>query len=220
LTGGRWRPAARAAGLLAAAVLMMTACTIGGPARMAPAVYDFGDRPPTPGGERRIGATLTVPPVSSPPWLESTGIVYRLNFDDPKRLRAYSNSRWVAAPALLLTEELRRCLAASAGQGVNGADGAPADYVLRVELEDFQQSFDTPDSSRAVARARATLVDGVSRNIVAQHTFSIEKNAAPNAAGAVSALAESSIELIENLLDWAAQNLKNTRNLESERRDR
>lgn len=179
---------------------------------MAPAVYDFGDRPSARAGERHIGAALIVPAVSSPPWLETTRIVYRLNFDDPKRLRAYSDSRWVAAPALLLTEELHSRLATSGEQVVNGPDGARADYVLRVELEDFQQSFDTPDSSRVVARVRATLVDKASRNIVARHTFSAGKNAAPNAAGAASALAESSIQLVENLLDWAAQNLKNTRN--------
>jgi ABC-type uncharacterized transport system, auxiliary component len=205
-----WPHAGRVACALAGAALMLAACAIDGPARIAPAVYDLGDRPSTDGGERRIRAALMVPTVGAPPWLESTRIVYRLNFDDPKRLRAYRNSRWVATPALLLTEEVRSRLAVSAGQVVSGADGGRADYVLRMELQDFQQSFDTPDSSHVVTRVRATLVDRANGSIVAQHTFSVDKNAAPNAAGAASALAESSIELVENLLDWAAQNLKNT----------
>jgi cholesterol transport system auxiliary component len=189
--------------------LLLSACAINAPVREAPALYDLGEDGTGRERARSIPGTLLIPPVGSPSWLETSGIVYRLNYDDPKRLRAYSNSRWAASPAMLLTEELRSRFAGPAEGVVSATDGAHADHVLRLYLEDYTQSFDRPEASRVGIRARATLVDTSSRNVVAQKTFQIDREAPPNAAGAASALARGTDELVQNLLDWVAQNLNN-----------
>jgi cholesterol transport system auxiliary component len=198
------------AALVAAAVLLLPACTFNAPSREAPALYGLGEHAGHAGQRHSIPGTLLIPPVGSPAWLETTGIMYRLNYDDPQRLRAYTSSRWVASPAMLLTEELRSRFAGRAERVVSGTDGAQADSVLRVELEEYTQSFDVPEHSRVTLRARATLVDRKSRDIVGQRTFRVEREAAPNAAGAAATLAECSAQFIENLLDWVAENLKNS----------
>jgi len=192
------------------AAVALPACTINAPAREAPALYDLGPRAAAGRRDRRIPGTLLIPAVASPAWLETTGIVYRLNYDDPNRLRAYNTARWVSTPAMLLTEELRSRFAGPVDQVVGAVDGTQADYVLRVDLEDYTQSFDAPDRSRVALRVRATLVDRRTRAVMAQHAFTAGRAAEPNAAGAADALADCAGEMIENMLDWVAQNLKNS----------
>lgn len=151
---------------------------------------------------------LLLPGVNAPGWLDSSGIIYRLNYQDAARPQAYARSRWAASPAQLLTQRIRSRFAAAAVGVVTGSEGARADYALRVELEDFSQSFDAPDQSRVAVRARATLVDLASHALHAQRAFALERPATPDAAGAVGALGEASDALIEELLGWTAQNVK------------
>ena len=199
--------APRLAALLPAVVLL-GGCGIGPQVKELPASYDLGPQRAYVQENPRIRAVLLLPGVSAPAWLDSSGIIYRLNYHDAARPRAYANSRWSASPAQLLTQRIRSRFAAAALGVVTGGDGARADYALRVELEDFSQSFDAPNQSRAAVRARATLVDLASHALHAQRTFALERPARPDAAGAVTALAETSDALIEELLGWAAQNLK------------
>lgn len=198
--------AAAAMVLIIAAAL--SACTINAPARDAPALYDLGPYTATPRRELHIPGTLLIPAVASPAWLDTTGIVYRLGYEDANRLHAYNTSRWVSTPAMMLTEALRSRFAGPVDRVVGATDGAQADYVLRVDLDDYTQSFDAPDRSSVALRARATLVDRRTRAVMAQRTFTAARAAEPNAAGAADSLAECTGDAIENMLDWVAQNLK------------
>jgi cholesterol transport system auxiliary component len=181
-------------------------------------LYDLGGYRGSDATKTIIPDAVTIPPVASAPWLESTSMVYRLKYDDANRLRAYSESRWAASPAMLLTEELRSRFASAAERVSTRSGDAEPNIVLRVALEDFTQSFDAPERSRVVVRARASLADGATRNVVAQHTFRIEHEAEPNAAGAAAAFSRSSTELVDDLLDWTAQNLKNMQTESTARR--
>ena len=113
------------------------------------------------------------------------------------------------APAALLTQRLRGRLAAASDGGVIGiADGARADYTLRVELDDFSQVFDAVDASRAVVIARASIVNVARRTLQAQKSFTIERAAASaNAEGGVRALAAAGDDLIEAIVTWTAASL-------------
>ena len=87
------------------------------------------------------------------------------------------------------------------------SDGVRAGHMLRLELEEFSQVFDTPDKSRAVLRLRASLIR--QRGVVAQQGFNIEHAAdTPNAAGGVRALIAASDAASEELIDWLALRLK------------
>jgi cholesterol transport system auxiliary component len=186
----------------------MAGCAIGPEKRDAPAVFDLGPQRAHAAGNPAIHATLLIPAVSASPWLDSPNIVYRLNYRDAGRPEAYAQHRWAMSPTLLLTERLRGRFA-SAARGVVGVqDGARADYALRIELEDFSQSFDAPESSKAGVRLRASLIDLTTRALHAQRSFSVERPAAPNAPGAAQALAAASDAVVEELAAWAAQSLK------------
>jgi len=187
---------------------LLGACSLGPSTKEVPATYDLG-APQNPRGEQRIRASLLVQGITPAAWLDTPAVVYRLNYQDAARQQAYALTRWAAPPASLLTQRLRaRLAAASEGGIVSLADNARADYALRIDLDDFSQVFDSPDASRAVVLARASLVDSGRRTLVAQKSFSIER-AAPsaNAQGGVRALAAAGDELIEAVAAWTAASL-------------
>jgi cholesterol transport system auxiliary component len=183
-------------------------CAIGPEKRDPPAVFDLGPQRTYAAATPVINATLLIPPVSASPWLDSPNIMYRLIYRDAGRPEAYAQHRWAMSPALLLTERLRGRFA-TATRGVVGIqDGARADYSLRIELEDFSQSFDAAESSKTTVRLRATLIEPNTRAFHAQKSFSVERPAPPNAPGAARSLAAASDAVVEELVAWAAQRLK------------
>lgn len=176
----------------------------------AAAQYDLGPLPAYQRSNPSFSQVLLVPDVSAPSLLEGQGIVYRLAYDEPTRVRTYAQSRWKAPVPVLLSQRLRGRFASATQRGVvTGDDGARADYMLRVDLEEFSQVFTGPGVSRVSVRARASLVDLEAHKLAAQHAFSIERPAAsPDAQGAVTALAAASDELIEQLVEWTSKQLR------------
>jgi cholesterol transport system auxiliary component len=194
----------RVVALLSAAAV--AACTLG-PARDEWASYDFGAPPPAQAAVR-LSKPLLVHDVVAPNWMDSTGVFYRLGYQDATRPRSYASSRWMMPAANLLTNRLRQHFAAASRSGVLvPADGLRSEHALRVEIEEFTQTFDAPDRSRAVIRVRASLLGN--RALVAQRSFTVERPAATaDAQGGVRALAAASDELILQILDWAAGSMK------------
>lgn len=194
---------------LALFALLLTACSLGPAVKDSPAIYDLGAPRSYVTNLPRIHAGVLVHTIAAPVWLDTSGIVYRLNYQDAARQQTYASSRWATAPALLLTQRLRGRLAAASDGGVIGiADGARADYTLRVELEEFSHVFDAADASRAVVMARASIVNVPRRSVQAQKSFTVERAAASaNAEGGVRALAAAGDDLIEAIVAWTAASL-------------
>ena len=191
----------RAAVVLICAV--STGCSLA-PKTEQPATYDLGAPRNPAAAKPGIAAVLYLPEANAPAWLNGPGIVYRLNYENPPRPQPYALARWSASPASLLTERLRNRFAAAVAKGiVTGPDGVRADYLVRVELEDFSQSFDSPDSSRVAVQARVSLVNLATRALIAQRVFAAERTApSPDARGAVSALSAASDEFVEAVVKW------------------
>ena len=196
--------------LLAIVLLFpLAACSIGPAPKDAASAYDLGAAPAAVQSQARIKSSLLVQPVGAPSWLDTYSIVYRLNYQDPARQLTYANSRWAAPAATLVTQRLRAQLATVSDGGVLSlADSARADYALRIDLEQFDQVFDSADASRGVIVARASIVNLARRSLTVQKTFTIEKTAtSANAEGGVRALAAGSNELIDAIVAWTAASL-------------
>ena len=196
----------RAALLLSLSLL--AACALGPKTPEGTANYDFGLPRSGKDANPRLQQDLVVAEVTAPAWMDSTGIYYRLAYQDATRPRAYALSRWVMSPAALLGQRLRARIARASKAAVFApADGVRAEYSLGLELEEFSQVFDTATGSHAVLRLRATLIR--KREVVAQQEFDIEHAAAtPNAEGGVQALIAASDAAGETLVDWLAANMK------------
>ncbi len=172
--------------------------------------YDFGPMgTPVVRTGIRIPGSLSVERITAPPWFDDTDIIYRLAYLDPTRRQAYSQSRWVASPEDLLTQRLRQKLDAVMERGViSDNEDVKPDYALRVDLEEFSQVFDTPQTSRAEVRLRASLLDVTRQRLIAQHDFGVQHpGLTPNAAGAVHGLLEASDATIDALTEWLVNSL-------------
>ena len=191
--------------LVCVALASFTSCAFDRPESATATIYDLGPQPQYAKGNPAIPGSLLIPSVRAPEWLDGTAIVYRLLYEDSARPRAYSMSRWAAEPASLVTDRVRSRFATVSRAVVAPGYGVRSDYTLRVELEDFVQSFDAPAASRAAMRARATLSDTAGRKLLGQRVFMIDQPAAPNAAGGVKALTEATDRFVEELVAWTMQ---------------
>lgn len=178
-------------------LLLLAACAGGVRDGTPPAVYDFG----MPVARIAAGESWSklALEIKAPHWLDASGVGYRLAYEDPLKLRDYGGSRWAGAPALLLGQRLRQQLGV-ASVGGNMA----ADCLLRFELQEFSQVFDSPQQSRGVLQGSASLIDG-KRQLLAERAITIAQPAAtPDAHGGVAALVAAGNELGKQLSDWLA----------------
>ena len=176
-------------------VSVLAGCAVSAGNSRPIAVYDFG----LPAA--RSGAGAEWPKVAlevvSPPWFDALNVDYRLAYDDPLKQREYSGSRWAGAPGVLLSQRLRQSLGMA-----NASGNEAADCLLRFELQEFSQVFDSPTQSRGVLQGGASLIDARKQRIAAKN-FLIEKPAASqDARGGVDALVAASSDLASQLAGW------------------
>ncbi len=188
------------------------ACATAGCSSVAPrpvraAEYDLGP-PPERAPARGIAAprVLVLETVQASGPLEEAGMLYRLDYEDSRQLRAYTQSRWIAPIALLVRSRMAELLAPrftvlTPGEAARRTRAASeGERFLRLELLDFSQRFDSPQSSVGEVRVRATVLrDGV----VAQRTLAVREPALrADAAAGVRALSLGLERMAQQLGEW------------------
>lgn len=178
------------------AALLLGGCAV--TTRNAPpaVVYDFG--PPV----ARVSANGAWPglalAVRSPPWFDSLNVDYRLAYDDPLVLREYAGSRWAGSPGVLVAQRLAQQL----GTVGDGSAGGSAACLLRVDLQEFAQRFDTPLASAGVVQGSVSLFDD-RRRLLAERRFAVEQPATrADAQGGARALMLASNEFGRQIAAW------------------
>lgn len=199
----RFRPAFW---LALTAVLGLGGCFAGGMQQSAPARYDLFVAPPAQTSANQAAAgrdslllRLAGIGIETPTWLDTTAMQYRLEYVEPGQRRAFAESRWVAPPAELLEQMMRRNEMFGGRQDTEGCQ-------LHLTLEEFIQAFAAPDSSRALIEIRATLRGKPSRGptLLAQRNFRQARAAGGDARSGVAAFALSARDLIAELERWLA----------------
>lgn len=177
-------------------------------------VYDFGPGASAPMPEQRTTAAplppLALAEVAAVAALDNTAVLYRLGYADANLLQPYAQARWSMPPAQLLRQQLRSVLGArrpvmSVSEGLQFPAGS---QVLRLELEEFSQLFDSAQSSRGLLRLRATLTQTAPGGevLLAQRTVLVSSPAATqDAAGGVRALAAAAAAAVTQLDEWVQQ---------------
>lgn len=182
------------------------------PARQT--MYDFGPVAAAPSAPAPAGAPLLLPEVEVSGILETTALLYRLGYEDAHQLRPYAYARWSAPPGQLLRQRLRdvlghdRPVLDSAAGAALARRGGPPPPVLRVELEEFSQLFQSPSASQGVLRLRCTLLEntGGGERLVAQRIFALERPApSADAAGGVRALTQATEAAAQDIARWLQQ---------------
>lgn len=186
---------------LATVHLLLVACVSGCsilPHKQPPPVtYDLGSTAAS--GPRATGRTVAVQSVSAPVWLDSNAIEYRLAYQDEFRRQSYRDSRWVAPPHVLMQQRFAERIIQQ-----RGAQGSEAPYLLRIELDEFVQIFDSPTSSHVKIQVRAFVQSPKLPGSTREQTFTVERQAStPDSAGAIRALAAAADEIVVHTLVWA-----------------
>ncbi|WP_172955012.1 ABC-type transport auxiliary lipoprotein family protein [Sterolibacterium denitrificans] len=190
--------------LALAAVLGLGGCFAGGVQKAEPARYDLFVTPPTQAAANRAavgrdGLLLWLAEIETPTWLDTAVMQYRLEYVEPRQRRSFVESRWVAPPAALLEQMVRRNESFSGRQGME-------DCQLHLALEEFIQEFAAPDSSRALIEVRVSVLGGKSRGmpLLAQRDFRQTQAAGGDAQSGVAAFAVSARDLVAELERWLA----------------
>ncbi len=186
--------------------ILITGCSVLPTPRAPQMQYDFGPPPPM-SASVRLDKSVTLHEAAAPIWLDAPVMHYRLAQAAPAQPRAYADSRWVMSPAALFTQRLRERLASATRGAYSPTDSVRTDLVLRIEVEEFSQVFDSATASRGVVRLRASLAAPNQPPI--QKSFSVERPApAANADGGARALIAASDEAIRQITAWMAEAAK------------
>jgi cholesterol transport system auxiliary component len=185
---------------IAAIAVLLGACASKG---QPTAQYDLGPMPTvdTPAAAN-IGA-LIVADVAGPAALDTERMQYRLLYADARQSRPYAYNQWTATPLQLLTQRMKARIAQAGVKVLSTTDAAASPTVLRMELNDFAQNFDSATSSAGVVSLRASLFR--SHKLVDQKTFARSVPApSADAAGGARALADASDAVAADVLAWLA----------------
>ena len=193
------RHTARAA-IIAAAVLL-GACASKGPTT---ANYDFGPLPPPAqaAGANGIGAII-VADATGPASLDSERMQYRLLYADARQSRPYAYNQWTSTPLQLVTQRMKARIAQAGVKVLSTTDSAASVNLLRLEVDDFAQNFESATQSSGNISLRASVFR--SHRLVDQKTFTRSAPApSADAAGGARALADASDALAADVLVWLA----------------
>ena len=160
--------------------------------------YDFG----LPGSaSAAVDQDVFLADIRAADWLNTTDMLYRLEYRDPRVLTPYSASRWAGTPSALLTIRLRQ----SVGNGTS-VRGRQTRCTLTLFLSEFSQVFATEQDSRAVMHLRATLSVSAASERASVREFRIEQPApSANAAGAAAAFSDIAASMAQQLNAWIAE---------------
>lgn len=175
-----------------------------------PAVFDFGPGLATPPAAAPAPAPALPPlqlaDIEAAAAVDGTAVLFRLAYADVQQLRPYAQARWSMPPAQLVRQRLRDQL--SQQRVVLSPAEGPANLVLRLELEEFTQVFETPERSVGLVRLRATLLEsaGGRERVVAQRRFTAQRPApSADAPGGVRALTAATDAAVDEIAQWLKQ---------------
>ena len=177
--------------------------------------YDFGPGATAPASATAaLSAPIVLAEVDTSGALDSSALLYRLAYADAHQLHPYAHARWSASPAQLIRQRLREqigqarpVLDPSEG-AVLARTGGAMPRVLRIEVEEFCQLFDSPARSWGLLRLRATLLENTpaGEKLLGQRSI-VEREPAPSAdaPGGVRALAAATDAAAAEIGDWLRQ---------------
>lgn len=184
------------------AALLLTGCFAGGAQKAEPAAYDLfasasaSNNAGAANANAGAGLWLRLAEIQAPAWLNTPAMQYRLAYAEPERRYSFAESRWVAPPAELLEQVLRR------QEVVRRSRYEAEGCQLHLALDEFVQTFDAPGSSRALIEIRATLLAPRGVRLVAQRTFSQAPAAGGDAKSGVAGFVVAARGLGAELNGW------------------
>jgi cholesterol transport system auxiliary component len=177
--------------------------------------YDFGPIPPAePAPAHPTMTPVALGEVDASSAFDATALLYRLGYADANELLPYAQARWSAPMPQLIRQRLRERLARDrvvldlADSGTLSRSAASGTRILRVQLAEFAQWFESPTRSFGVVRLLVTLSDNTAggERLVGQRSI-IARRPAPtaDAPGGVRALSAAVDAASDEIAAWLQQ---------------
>jgi cholesterol transport system auxiliary component len=203
----------RAASMVCIVLLTGCASLVDKPVRAT--LYDFGPgMTSVPSAAAGAKPALVLADLDAAGALEGSAVLYRLGYADDHQLRPYAQARWSAPPSQLVRQRLReqlgreRVVLSLSESAALARSGGQQPRVLRIELEEFSQLFQTASDSVGLLRLRATLLENTTagERLLGQRYVLVQRPASsPDAAGGVRALTTAVDAAADELQQWLAQ---------------
>ena len=204
--------------LMALGVVAVLAACSALPDKPAPVVrYDFGLPAPvtTTGAPAAVGTPLVMAKFKATGAIDAnTAIYYRLAYANDRERHPYTQARWSASSTQLIQQRVRDALSQRRAVLMDD-DGATQALVpaalpamLRVEVDEFSQVFDSTATSRGVLRMRATLTELTPRGEkwLGQQVIDVSEPASSaDVAGGAAAMATATTRAAQQIDQWLRQ---------------
>lgn len=156
-------------------------------------IYDFGLATASV-NEPQPASQFLIEDISAPESFNNNRIRYRLNYENAARVYSYTESRWLAPPAELLTHRLRILVNATSG---------PQNCTLKMQLAAFDHVFDSQTASKGVAIILAELVNTKTHKpVMSRRIEEFVAAQSQDAKGGVAALKNAGDKALINTLAW------------------
>ena len=216
----RWAPSMAVRKSLAAVTLLglVAGCSVlpKPPSRVD--IFDFG-----PGLTKTAEASqpaTPLPPIALADFTSAgvpdgrSALFYRLAYSNAQMLYPYTQARWSQPPTTLMQLAVRDRLGVrrSVIYGDQNIDqqikGGQSPTVLRAELEEFSQVFQSEKDSVGLVRVRVSMVDSLKAGdeLIGQRVFVAQRPApTPDAAGGAKALSDAAAQVADEIAQWVEQ---------------
>lgn len=216
----RWAPSMAVRKSLAAVTLLglVAGCSVlpKPPSRVD--IFDFG-----PGLTKTAEASqpaTPLPPIALADFTSAgvpdgrSALFYRLAYSNAQMLYPYTQARWSQPPTTLMQLAVRDRLGVrrSVIYGDQNIDqqikGGQSPTVLRAEVEEFSQVFQSEKDSVGLVRVRVSMVDSLKAGdeLIGQRVFVAQRPApTPDAAGGAKALSDAAAQVADEIAQWVEQ---------------
>ncbi len=186
--------------ITAASAALLAGCAGKGP---VPTLYDFGPMQAGAAPATMPQRVLVVTDATGPAWLDSRTMYYRLLYADAQQSRPYADNHWNSTPLQMLSARLKSRIAQAGGKVLSVTDATAGTMMLRIEVDDFSQNFDSQHASSGNITLRASVLRA--RSLIDQKIFTHTTAAdSADAAGGARALAAASDAIAADIIAWLA----------------
>ena len=216
----RWAPSMAVRKSLAAVTLLglVAGCSVlpKPPSRVD--IFDFG--PGLTKTAEASHAATPLPPIALADFTSAgvpdgrSALFYRLAYSNAQMLYPYTQARWSQPPTTLMQLAVRDRLGVrrSVIYGDQNIDqqikGGQSPTVLRAEVEEFSQVFQSEKDSVGLVRVRVSMVDSLKAGdeLIGQRVFVAQRPApTPDAAGGAKALSDAAAQVADEIAQWVEQ---------------
>ena len=180
-------------------IVLLSGCVNLGPVQALPKTYDLGVSPQEIKSLSNTGLFLNQ--IQANETIDSIAMLYRLSYDDPNRIAAYTESQWRISPIDLITTKIVQI--SSIPVRARSTRAMVGRCSVDLSLLSFEQRFSSPTEGVAIVDWKVSVTDVVKRRLIDEARFSYRvPMQRPEASAGVAALVVGVDKAVVDTVTW------------------